>query len=124
MSPNTAGSTGMYKSMPSSHSGRSQSLRRDALGIALVRTCGRTAQPTRAHTPRRRAAAHTWSSLVKFKPAAFSTDASVTMASPMMNAATAFWCGAWCTGVAVSAADAHDSVDSWRVVVCVRRSRS
>jgi hypothetical protein len=29
----------MYKSMPSSHSGRSQSLRRDALGIALVRTC-------------------------------------------------------------------------------------
>jgi hypothetical protein len=33
------GNTDMYNSMPSSHNGRSQSLRRDALGIALVRTC-------------------------------------------------------------------------------------
>jgi hypothetical protein len=101
----------MYKSMPSSHSGRSQSLRRDALGIALVRTCGRTAQPPHAYTP----PARTWSSLVRFRPAAFSTDASVTMASPMMNAATAFWCGAWCAGCPVGEGTADDVAE---LIVC------
>jgi hypothetical protein len=66
----------MYKSMPSSHSGRSQSLRRDALGIA------RAAQYERAYTPPARSSTRTWSRLVRFRPAAFSTDASVTMRAP------------------------------------------
>jgi hypothetical protein len=65
--------------------------------------------------------------LVRFRPAAFSTDASVTMASPMMNAATAFWCGAWCTDCPIgqgSTADVDDDVESWRVGICARRSCS
>ena len=57
----------MYNSMPSSQRGLNQSFRLDAFGIALVRT---------------------WSSFVRFNPAAFSIEASSIIAKPMINATT------------------------------------
>jgi hypothetical protein len=68
------------------------------LGIALVRTWTTEARQPDAQGDLKDNR-HTWSSFVRFRPAAFKTDASVTIAKPMMNATTAFWCGTWrCSG--------------------------
>ena len=52
----------------------------------------------------------TWSSFVRFKPAAFITDASVTIPRPIIKATAALMCG--CGGV--SSADASGG-GSWSI---------
>lgn len=59
----------------------------------------------------------TWSSLVKFKPAALRMEASVIMASPMMNATTGL---AWCAGTGSSRGTSGTAVGASEMEVAVR----